>query len=113
MPVMRSMWPGINGNAAGSTAMVSNMRKRAVQASLFMVQMMQAPIYKKGTAPSNEDGMKNLDDSVDPSSEYESGEEGLAIRIGAEVNSIYHVLFLFQCFSFILHHYSLPTHECC
>nr|GMC62438.1 condensin complex subunit 3 [Ipomoea batatas] len=87
VPVMRSMWPGINGNAAGSTAMVSNMRKRAVQASLFMVQMMQAPIYKKGTASSNEDGTKNLDDSVDPSSEYESGEEGLAIRIGAEVTS--------------------------
>ncbi|PHT64985.1 hypothetical protein T459_29410 [Capsicum annuum] len=59
MPVMRSLWPGINGNATGSTYVASNMRKSAIQASRFMVQMMQAPF----------------------------GEEGLAIRIAAEVVS--------------------------
>ncbi|KAF3630803.1 hypothetical protein FXO38_26944 [Capsicum annuum] len=52
MPVMRSLWPGINGNATGSTYVASNMRKSAIQASRFM-----------------------------------SGEEGLAIRIAAEVVS--------------------------
>jgi len=31
-----SMWPGIYGNAGGSAAVVSNMRKRAVQASRFI-----------------------------------------------------------------------------
>ncbi|KAL0396425.1 UNVERIFIED_CONTAM: hypothetical protein Scaly_0090900 [Sesamum calycinum] len=47
MRVMRSLWPGINGNVAGSTQMVSNMRKRAVQASRFMLQMMQVPCSQR------------------------------------------------------------------
>ncbi|VFQ99691.1 unnamed protein product [Cuscuta campestris] len=88
VPVMRSMWPGIDGNSVGSNVMVSNMRKRAVRASLFMVQMMQVPIYTKVTETSNEeDGTVSHDDSAGSSSEYESGEEGLAIRIAAEVTS--------------------------
>ncbi|CAH9070046.1 unnamed protein product [Cuscuta epithymum] len=85
VPVMRSLWPGIDGNSAGSNVMVSNMRKRAMRASFFMVQMMQVPIYTKVTETSNdEDGTGNLDNLMGPS-EYESGEEGLAIRIGSEV----------------------------
>ncbi|CAK9168302.1 unnamed protein product [Ilex paraguariensis] len=77
VPVMHTMWPGINGNAAGSTVMVSNLRKRAVQASRFMLQMMQAPLYANVS--------ENLDGTVDPSLDFESGEEGLAIRIAAEM----------------------------
>ncbi|KAM6574249.1 hypothetical protein CsatA_022576 [Cannabis sativa] len=46
------------------------MRKRAVQASRFMLQMMQAPLYE---------------DSVEPP--LECGEEGLAIRIAIEVSN--------------------------
>ncbi|KAF4360975.1 hypothetical protein F8388_016784, partial [Cannabis sativa] len=68
VPVMRSMWPGIDGNTAASPIAVSKMRKRAVQASRFMLQMMQAPLYE---------------DSVEPP--LECGEEGLAIRIAIEV----------------------------
>lgn len=85
MPVMRSLWPGINGNATGSSFMVSNMRKRATQASRFMVQMMQAPLYYEETAPDNENDNGNHDASAGPSSVHESGEEGLAIRIASEV----------------------------
>ncbi|TMW94956.1 hypothetical protein EJD97_009578 [Solanum chilense] len=89
MPVMRSLWPGINGNATGSSFMVSNMRKRATQASRFMVQMMQAPLYYEETAPANENDNENHDASAEPSSVHESGEEGLAIRIAAEVASFH------------------------
>lgn len=85
MPVMHSLWPGINGNATGSSFMVSNMRKRATQASRFMVQMMQAPLYYEETAPASENDNENHNDSAEPSSMHESGEEGLAIRIAAEV----------------------------
>ncbi|KAL6959605.1 hypothetical protein U1Q18_039759 [Sarracenia purpurea var. burkii] len=89
IPVMRSLWPGINGNAGGSPLMISNMRKRAVQASRFMLQMMQAPLYAKETETVGENDGKdlpeNLDDLVHPSCEFENGEEGLAIRIATEV----------------------------
>ncbi|XP_022880704.1 uncharacterized protein LOC111397973 [Olea europaea var. sylvestris] len=88
MPVMRSLWPGINGNATGSTIMVSNMRKRAVQASRFMLQMMKVPLYAKETAPDESDG-ESLDNQADPSLDFESGEEGLAIRIAVEVASFH------------------------
>ncbi|OIT00996.1 PREDICTED: condensin complex subunit 3 [Nicotiana attenuata] len=89
MPVMRSLWPGIYGNATGSSFMVSNMRKRATQASRFMVQMMQAPLYSEETAPANENDNENHIDSSEPSSEFETGEEGLAICIAAEVASFH------------------------
>ena len=67
--------------------MVSNMRKRAVQASRFMLQMMQAPLYAKGTGVEDGNGCKGspqiIDGSAQPS--VECGEEGLAIRIATEV----------------------------
>ncbi|XP_058187626.1 uncharacterized protein LOC131304416 [Rhododendron vialii] len=83
IPVMRSIWPGINGNAGGSSLMISNMRKRAVQASRFMLQMMQAPLYEKEKETVN--GLETPDGSVHPSHDFENGNEGLAIRIATEV----------------------------
>lgn len=81
------MWPGINGNAGGSAFEVSKMRKRAVQASRFMLQMMQAPLYEKETEREDENGGRELPEIVDGTVEppLECGEEGLAIRIAAEV----------------------------
>ncbi|XP_050364582.1 uncharacterized protein LOC126783205 [Argentina anserina] len=83
--VMRSMWPGINGNAGGSASVVSNMRKRAVQVSRFMLQMMQSPPYEKETEDerNTKDQPEVIDGTVEPP--IESGEEGLAIRIATEV----------------------------
>ncbi|KAK4411778.1 Condensin complex subunit [Sesamum angolense] len=89
MRVMRSLWPGINGNVAGSTLMVSNMRKRAVQASRFMLQMMQVPLFTKETAKLDDNKSENHDVGTDPSPDFESGEEGLAIRIAVEVASFH------------------------
>lgn len=91
MPAMRSLWPGINGNATGSTVMVSNMRKRAIQASRFMLQMMQVPLYAKEIAEPKEIAARhdnncgNQDSETSPILDLESGEEGLAIRIAVEV----------------------------
>ncbi|GFP96739.1 condensin complex subunit 3 [Phtheirospermum japonicum] len=87
MPVIRSLWPGINGNVAGSTVMVSNMRKRAVQASRFMMQMMQIPLFVKETAKPDDNKGEDPVVDTDPSTDFESGEEGLAIRIAVEVAS--------------------------
>ncbi|KAK2652547.1 hypothetical protein Ddye_012403 [Dipteronia dyeriana] len=81
---MRSMWPGINGNAGGSAFVVSNKRKRAVQASKYMLQMMQAPLYAKDTQKQNESGGSELPETSEHPS-LECGEEGLLIRIAAEV----------------------------
>ncbi|KAL3838711.1 hypothetical protein ACJIZ3_023302 [Penstemon smallii] len=89
MPVIRSLWPGINGNAAGSTFMVSNMRKRAVQASRFMLQMMQVPLYSKETANSNDNKNEKVEVETDSKLDFESGEEGLAIRVAVEVASFH------------------------
>ncbi|KAF8378590.1 hypothetical protein HHK36_029938 [Tetracentron sinense] len=90
IPVMRSMWPGIYGNAGGSPVLVSNMRKRAIQASRFMLQMMQAPLHSKETEMEAEQGSRQSPETTDgsePSLDFESGEEGLAIRIATEVAS--------------------------
>ncbi|KAL8142120.1 hypothetical protein V2J09_015152 [Rumex salicifolius] len=82
IPVLRGMWPGVDGNPGGSSTMISNMRKRAVQVSRFIVQMMQAPLYAKEAQSSS----RNLPESDSGTSDdYDSGEEGLAIRIAAEV----------------------------
>ncbi|PIN11942.1 Chromosome condensation complex Condensin, subunit G [Handroanthus impetiginosus] len=89
MPVIRSMWPGINGNVAGSSLMVSTMRKRAVQASRFMLQMMQAPLLVKETAKPDDEKSENPDVETDPSADFESGQEGLAVRIAVEVASFH------------------------
>ncbi|KAJ8763073.1 hypothetical protein K2173_023278 [Erythroxylum novogranatense] len=89
IPVMRSMWPGIYGNAGGSAFVVSNLRKRAAQASRFMVQMMQAPLYTAKNGKQDENADRDMteiaDNSIRPS--LECGEEGLAIRIAVEVAS--------------------------
>ncbi|CAM8885507.1 unnamed protein product [Rhodiola kirilowii] len=85
---MRAMWPGIKGNSSGSNIYVSNMRKRAVQASRFMLEMMQAPLYSKETKIEDENG--NIDSPVheeEPLCSFACGEEGLAIRIASEVAS--------------------------
>lgn len=86
---MRTMWPGIYGNAGGSAVVVSNMRKRAVQASRFMLQMMQAPLYAKPTENGGENcstqPTETVDGSLQPS--FECSDEGLGIRIAAEVAS--------------------------
>lgn len=87
IPVMRSMWPGIDGNIGGAPVTVSTMRKCAMQASQFMLQMMQAPLYPRETRAEN--GSNELPETADSivQSSFESGEEGLAIRIAAEVAS--------------------------
>ncbi|GMI77035.1 EMBRYO DEFECTIVE 2656 [Hibiscus trionum] len=98
IPVMRSMWPGINENFGGSTYMISSMRKRAIQASRFMLQMMQTPLYAKGTEAGDDSDCKGTEAGDDGDCKgspeiidglaqplVECGEEGLAIRIAAEV----------------------------
>ena len=85
VPVLRATWPGINGNHGGSTTMISNMRKRAVHASRFMLQMMQSRLYQKG-AGDNSDGIsEDHEGTVESSDDFETGEEGLAIKIATEV----------------------------
>lgn len=84
--VMRSMWPGINGNMGGSPLMVSTMRKRAIQVARFMLQMMQAPLYARENGNGGRESTETIDSSVQTSPlDFESGEEGLAIRIATEV----------------------------
>lgn len=89
------MWPGICGSPGVRPAAVSRIRKRAFQASRFMLQMMQMPLF------SNEDeeqqaNRKSSESSTtlgESCSDFESGEEGLAIRIAAE--AIHLTLLLF------------------
>nr|VDD11177.1 unnamed protein product [Brassica oleracea] len=77
VPLIRSMWPGIDdGNSKNSSYVVSNQRKRAVQASRFIVQMMQTPLYKSP---------HSLEESIQPP--LDRTEEGLAIRIVIEMVS--------------------------
>ncbi|KAJ4974961.1 hypothetical protein NE237_008135 [Protea cynaroides] len=91
IPVMRSMWPGIYGNAGGSSVLVSNLRKRATKASRFMLQMMQAPLYPKENEMEDESCRKKSPEISDSSEQlsvnFDSGDEGLAIRIAAEMVS--------------------------
>ncbi|XP_047164694.1 condensin complex subunit 3 [Vigna umbellata] len=89
MPVMRSMWPGIFGNYAGSNFTVSQMRKRAVQASRFMLQMVQIPLYVKEAQPDCESTTTEQPQVTDKCAEvpFDCGEEGLALRIAVEVAS--------------------------
>ncbi|XP_074286606.1 uncharacterized protein LOC141611856 [Silene latifolia] len=87
IPVMQAMWPGIYGTNGRSTTMISNMRKRAVQASLFMLQMVQSPEYRNEvTSHSNDQpDSENSTGSVEHSDDFETREEGLAIRIAIEI----------------------------
>ncbi|XP_038906520.1 condensin complex subunit 3 [Benincasa hispida] len=91
VPVMRSMWPGMNGNVGGSAVEVGNMRKHAVQASRFMLQMMQAPLYANDTERKEEDGCLGNQEATGSIGEppLECSEEGLAIRIATEVASFH------------------------
>lgn len=66
--VMHSMWPGIYGNAGGSAAVVSNIRKCAVQASRFIhVADYAAPLYAKQTENEGENGSTQSTETVDGS----------------------------------------------
>lgn len=84
VPAMRSLWPAVYGNAGGSSVVVSNKHKRAVQASKFMLQMMQCPLYAKDSKKQNERGGDELPETSEHPT-LECGEEGLGIRIAAEV----------------------------
>lgn len=90
VPLIRSMWPGIDGNSKGSSYVVSNQRKRAVQASRFILQMMQTPLYKKETKGERESKFNKSQDSPEDSIQppLNCTEEGLAIRIAVEVSCI-------------------------
>ncbi|KAF6150814.1 hypothetical protein GIB67_020897 [Kingdonia uniflora] len=80
----------IFGNATGSSVIVSNLRKRAIQASRFMLQMMQAPLYSKETEMKGVDGNEKSPDASDKTSiDFDCGEEGLAIRIAVEVANFF------------------------
>lgn len=107
MPVMRCLWPGVNENAKRSSAMVANMRKRAAQASRFMLQMIKAPMYGDKGAPTGED---ETESSTNSSADFSSGEEGLAILIAAEVIIIRCLRSLFCSNSFCLDFEMLGTH---
>ncbi|KVI08613.1 hypothetical protein Ccrd_013012 [Cynara cardunculus var. scolymus] len=91
LPVMRSMWPGIDGSTGGSNVTLSNRRKHAIQASRFMLQMLQAPLYPKEIDQPDENVNKNspeqLHDPTNSSNNFDFGEEGLAICIASEVLS--------------------------
>nr|BAE98725.1 chromosome condensation protein -like [Arabidopsis thaliana] len=86
VPLVRSMWPGIDGNTKSSSYVVSNQRKRAVQVSRFILQMMQTPLYKKETRGEPESQVnKSPEDSIQHP--LNCTEEGLAIRIAIEMLS--------------------------
>ncbi|XP_019086059.1 PREDICTED: condensin complex subunit 3-like [Camelina sativa] len=89
VPLIRSMWPGIDGNCKSSSYVVSNQRKRAVQASRFTLQMMQTPLYKKETRGEPETQFNKSPDSPEDSIQplLNCTEEGLAIRIAIEMLS--------------------------
>ncbi|WOL13772.1 condensin complex subunit 3 isoform X1 [Canna indica] len=84
IPTVRSLWPGIYGNSGGSSITVSKMRKRALQAARFMLQMIQVPLFSKED-DSSEPGSGNHYSSILTSDVFDSGEEGVAIRIAVEV----------------------------
>ncbi|KAL0921586.1 hypothetical protein M5K25_008672 [Dendrobium thyrsiflorum] len=87
IPVMRSMWPGVYGNPGGSSTMVFRKRKLAVQASRFMLQMMQMPLFSKELEDehSSDKSPKSHSLSAEPKLEIDCREGGLGIRIAAEV----------------------------
>ncbi|CAN6478174.1 unnamed protein product [Victoria cruziana] len=88
IPVMHSIWPGMFGNPGGAPTVVSTLRRRAAQVSLFMLQMMQISLYRF-SGENGEDG--NNDKSGERSCmdldqlDIDSREEGLAIRLAVEV----------------------------
>ncbi|XP_031491341.1 uncharacterized protein LOC116258361 [Nymphaea colorata] len=89
VPVMRSSWPGMFGNPGGAPTVVSNLRRRATQVSLFMLQMMQTSLYKfpgeNGEESSNDKSGGNRSGMDLDHLDIDSREEGLAIRLAVEV----------------------------
>ena len=85
VPVMRAMWPGLYGNAGGSPHVISKRRKLAVQASRFMVQMVQTQLFSTESTDQASKSPESASGSVDASNNFDISEEGLAIRIAVEV----------------------------
>lgn len=82
------MWPGIYGNAGGSPQVISKRRKLAVQASRFMVQMVQAELFSTESTDQASKSPGSTSGSADVSNNFDIGEEGLAIRIAVEVYNL-------------------------
>ena len=82
------MWPGIYGNAGGSGPVVSKRRKYAGQVARFMVQMVLTPLFFTETTEQDTMSPEGPLSSPSPSVHFDISEEGLAIRIAAEVLSI-------------------------
>ncbi|KAG2605120.1 hypothetical protein PVAP13_4NG116800 [Panicum virgatum] len=87
VPVMRAMWPGLYGNAGGSPHVISKRRKLAVQASRFMVQMVQTQLFSTESMDQASKSPESVSGSADVSNSFNISEEGLAIRIAVEVAS--------------------------
>ncbi|CAL5052248.1 unnamed protein product [Urochloa decumbens] len=87
VPVMKAMWPGLYGNAGGSSHVISKRRKLAVQASRFMVQMVQTELLSTESMDQASKSPGSASGSADVSNDFDIGEEGLAIRIAVEVAS--------------------------
>ncbi|PUZ61624.1 hypothetical protein GQ55_4G291100 [Panicum hallii var. hallii] len=87
VPVMRAMWPGLYGNAGGSSHVISKRRKLAVQASRFMVQMVQTQLFSTESTDQASKSHESASGSADASNNFDISEEGLAIRIAVEVAS--------------------------
>ena len=82
---MRAMWPGLYGNAGGSPHVISKRRKLAVQASRFMVQMVQTQLFSTESMDQASKSPESVSGSADVSNSFNISEEGLAIRIAVEV----------------------------
>jgi condensin complex subunit 3 len=82
---MKAMWPGLYGNPGGSSHAISKKRKLAVKASNFMVQMVQTQLLSTESTDQASKSPGSASSSADVSSNFDVGEEGLAIRIAAEV----------------------------
>ncbi|OEL13363.1 Condensin complex subunit 3 [Dichanthelium oligosanthes] len=87
VPVMKTMWPGLYGNAGGSSHVISKRRKLAVQASRFMVQMVQTQLLSTDSTDQASKGPGSASGSADVSNNFDIGEEGLAIRVAVEVTN--------------------------
>ncbi|XP_062233154.1 uncharacterized protein LOC133930508 isoform X2 [Phragmites australis] len=85
VPVMKTMWPGLYGNAGGSSHVISKRRKQAVQAARFMVQMLQTQLFSTESTDQASKSPESASSSADASYNFEISEEGLAIRIAVEV----------------------------
>lgn len=83
---MKAMWPGLYGNAGGSTHVISKRRKLAVQASRFMVQMVQTQLFSTESMDQASKSSESASGLADASNNFDISEEGLAIRIALEVS---------------------------